>query len=152
MAEQQESTHKHVLSFEKRVLEKIANYTVPHIDGILELKSDYTSGIKSFFSSTGDDTSGVKAEVGEKEVALDLDVIAEYGKNIPAAFQNVTDILTRDIAAMTGLKVVEVNMNISDVMTRSEHEQSKKNSDRGNKAESDAGYNYQADTDRPRVQ
>ncbi len=114
--------HTNDLTFEDRVLEKIAFYTVQNIDGILELKGNFTSGIKSFFTSGEDETKGVSAEVGKKEVALDLEVIAEYGKDIPTAFDKVTKAVAENVKQMTGLTVVEVNMNVNDVLTRAEYD------------------------------
>ena len=38
------------------------------------------SGLTDRFRSTEDITKGINAEVGEKQVALDLKVIVEYGK------------------------------------------------------------------------
>lgn len=60
---EQNSQHENRLTFENRVLEKIANYSVKNIEGILELKGNLTSGVKSFFSSN-DSAKGVSAEVG----------------------------------------------------------------------------------------
>lgn len=150
--EQQQVQHENRLTFEDRVLEKIANYSIQSVDGILELKGDFTSNIKGFFSSAGDETKGVSAEVGRKEVALDLDVIAEYGKNIPTAFQKATEVLTKNIADMTGLKVVEVNMNVNDVMTRGEYERSE-NEEKRRRAEERIQANRSGEyTDGSRVQ
>ena len=115
--------HENNLAFEPRVLERIANNSVQDIDGILELKGNFTSGVKSFFSSEDDQTKGVNAEVGSKEVAIDLEVIAEYGKNIPAAFDKTIEKVKANVEKMTGLKVVEVNMNVNDVMTRADYQQ-----------------------------
>ena len=115
--------HENNLAFEPRVLERIANNSVQDIDGILELKGNFTSGVKSFFSSEDDQTKGVNAEVGSREVAIDLEVIAEYGKNIPAAFDKTIEKVKANVEKMTGLKVVEVNMNVNDVMTRADYQQ-----------------------------
>lgn len=120
--EQQIVQHENTLSFDNRVLEKIAYYSVKEIDGILELRGDLTSNIKGFFSNNEDETKGISAEVGKKEVALDLDIIAEYGKNMPSVFQKTKDVLTRNVKNMTGLSVIEVNMKVSDVLTRSEYD------------------------------
>ena len=51
MAETNEQVkHENNLAFEPRVLERIANNSVQDVDGILELKGNFTSGVKSFFS------------------------------------------------------------------------------------------------------
>lgn len=133
MAEQninsQQVKHENSLTFDKRVLEKIANYSVSNVDGILELKGDLTSNVKNFFSSS-DKSEGVSAEVGHKEVALDIEVIAEYGKSLPKAFDKAVDQITKNVESMTGLKVVEVNMTVSDIQTRGDYEQSKSDDER----------------------
>lgn len=133
MAEQninsQQVKHENSLTFDKRVLEKIANYSVSNVDGILELKGDLTSDVKNFFSSS-DKSEGVSAEVGHKEVALDIEVIAEYGKSLPTAFDKAVDQITKNVESMTGLKVVEVNMTVSDIQTRGDYEQSKSDDER----------------------
>ncbi|MCZ0717758.1 Asp23/Gls24 family envelope stress response protein [Aerococcus kribbianus] len=125
MAEQEKVKHTNELSFEDKVLEKIAFYTVDSVDGILELQGNFTSGIKDFFSSNGDETKGVNAEVGKKEVALDLEIVAEYGKNIPTAFERAVEEISKNVEKMTGLKVVEINMNVNDVVSRAEYEKNK---------------------------
>ena len=130
MAQNENVNHKNTLTFEGRVLEKIANNSIERIDGILELKGDFTSGIKDFFSSNGDETKGVNAEVGSKEVALDLEIVAEYGKNILTAFDKAVELITKNVEKMTCLKVVEVNMNVNDVLSRAEYEKSKSEEER----------------------
>ncbi|AMB94496.1 Asp23/Gls24 family envelope stress response protein [Aerococcus sanguinicola] len=133
--EQNQVQHENELTFADKVLEKIANYSVQGVEGILELQGGFTSGIKGFFSGSGEDeTRGVSAEVGKKEVALDLEVIAEYGKDIPAAFESAIKKITENVDKMTGLKVVEVNMNVNDVVTRGEWER-KQNEDQRKAAE-----------------
>lgn len=118
--------HENELTFNSKVIEKIANYAVKEVDGILELKGNFTSGIKSFFSSDDkDDTKGVNAEVGKKEVALDLEVIAEYGKDIPKAFNEAIKLISDKVGQMTNLKVVEVNMNVHDIMTKEDYDKQK---------------------------
>ncbi|AMB99616.1 alkaline-shock protein [Aerococcus urinaehominis] len=144
--------HENTLSFEDRVLEKIANYTVQNINGILELKGNFTSGIKSFFQSGEDETKGVSAEVGKKEVALDLEVIAEYGRNIPEAFDKAIEAVKKNVKEMTGLEVVEVNMNVNDVMTRAEYDK-QQNEDQRKAAEERRRANQNGEyTDGSRVQ
>lgn len=127
--EEMKAEHENELTFDQQVLEKIANYAIRDVDGILELKGDFGSSIKSFFGRE-DQTKGVSAEVGKKEVALDLQVIAEYGKDIPEAFQKAIDKISSDVTLMTNLKVVELNMHVNDIMTREEYDrkqQEKKN-------------------------
>lgn len=144
--------HENNLAFEPRVLERIANNSVQDIDGILELKGNFTSGVKSFFSSEDDQTKGVNAEVGSKEVAIDLEVIAEYGKNIPVAFDKTIEKVKANVEKMTGLKVVEVNMNVNDVMTRADYQQQQTEEERKRAEERRRAHQNGEYTDGSRVQ
>jgi uncharacterized alkaline shock family protein YloU len=67
-------------------------------------------------------SQGVRVEVGEKQAAVDLDVVVEYGVAITdvaaAVRRNVIDALQR----ITGLEVVEVNIAVNDVFITSEEE------------------------------
>ncbi|MED4116429.1 Asp23/Gls24 family envelope stress response protein [Priestia megaterium] len=71
----QENTHQNTLTFEDQVIKKIAGIAANEIKGILSM-----SGLTDRFRGTEDITKGINAEVGEKQVALDLKVIVEYGK------------------------------------------------------------------------
>lgn len=144
--------HDNKLAFEPKVLERIANNSVQDVDGILELKGNFTSGVRSFFSSDEDQTKGVSAEVGEKEVAIDLEVIAEYGKDIQSAFNKSIDKIKANVEKMTGLKVVEVNMNVNDVMTRADYQKQQSEDERQRAEERRRAHQNGEYTDGSRVQ
>ncbi|MEV0188188.1 Asp23/Gls24 family envelope stress response protein [Kitasatospora purpeofusca] len=65
--------------------------------------------------SSGSVTRGVKVEVGEKQTAVDLDLVIEYGVSIADVAAEVRDEVIGAIERMTGLQVVEVNINVVDV-------------------------------------
>ncbi|KML30622.1 MULTISPECIES: Asp23/Gls24 family envelope stress response protein [Priestia] len=118
----QENTNQNTLTFEDQVIKKIAGMAANEIKGILSMSGGFMSGLTDRFRSTEDITKGINAEVGEKQVALDLKVIVEYGKNVPAIFSETVHNVKKSVHDMTGLEVVEVNMHVEDVMTRSEFE------------------------------
>lgn len=60
-------------------------------------------------------TRGVSVEVGSTEVAVDLTVKALYGKPIPQTTQAVRDNVVRRVESLTGLKVTEVDVDVTDV-------------------------------------
>ncbi|MFI8933111.1 Asp23/Gls24 family envelope stress response protein [Streptomyces sp. NPDC053474] len=60
-------------------------------------------------------TRGVKAEVGEVQTALDLEVVVEYGVSIADVARAVRENVITAVERMTGLEVVEVNIAVSDV-------------------------------------
>jgi uncharacterized alkaline shock family protein YloU len=60
-------------------------------------------------------TQGVKVEVGERQAAIDLDVIVEYGVSIPDLAAGVRRSVIGAVEQMCGLEVTEVNLTIGDI-------------------------------------
>lgn len=60
-------------------------------------------------------TKGVKVDVLEKHVTVDLAVMMEYGYNIPATCQKVQTKVKTAIENMTGLHVRDVNIRIAGI-------------------------------------
>ncbi len=60
-------------------------------------------------------TRGVKVEVGERQTAVDLDIVVEYGVPITAVAGEVRENVIAAVERMTGLEVVEVNIAVVDV-------------------------------------
>ena len=58
---------------------------------------------------------GVSVEVGEKQAAVDLQIVVEYGVSITDLARAVRRNVIGAVEQMTGLEVVEVNLNVSDV-------------------------------------
>jgi uncharacterized alkaline shock family protein YloU len=60
-------------------------------------------------------SKGVKVEVGEKQAAIDLYIIIDYGCRIPDVSWDIQERVKKTVEAMTGLNVVEVNIHIQGV-------------------------------------
>ncbi|WP_378739899.1 Asp23/Gls24 family envelope stress response protein [Nocardia brasiliensis] len=58
---------------------------------------------------------GVSVEVGETQAAVDLELVVEYGVAIAELARAVRRNVINAIEQMTGLSVVEVNINVNDV-------------------------------------
>lgn len=68
-------------------------------------------------------TSGVKAEVGEVQTAIDLDIVIDYGVAIADVARDVRENVVAAVERMAGLEVVEVNIAVDDVKLPDEEEQ-----------------------------
>ena len=58
---------------------------------------------------------GVAVEVGERQAAADLDIVAEYGTSIPGLAAAIRRNVKASVERMTGLEVTEVNITVHDV-------------------------------------
>ena len=111
------------LTFDDQVVKKIAGIAVSEIPGILGLSGNAITNLTDRFTSGNNPTKGISAEVGTKQVAIDLDVIGEYGKNISQVFETATKKVSDEVKNMTGLDVVEFNMNVDDVMSKEQYQE-----------------------------
>lgn len=103
------------------VVEKIAGLAARDVDGVHAMGG----GLARTFGAVRDRvpggsgaksvSRGVKAEVGEVQTALDLEIVVEYGVAISDVTRDVRENVIGAVERMTGLEVVEVNIAVSDV-------------------------------------
>jgi uncharacterized alkaline shock family protein YloU len=60
-------------------------------------------------------TQGVSVEVGERQAAIDIDIVTYYGQSIVEIAQAVRENIIERVEGMTGLEVVEVNISVDDL-------------------------------------
>lgn len=98
----------------EEVVAIIAGLAATEIEGVAGMSGGIVSGIAERLGRK-DLTRGVKVEVGEEQVAVDLFVITHFGRSIPDIARNIKENVKNKIESMTGLEVVEVNVNIQGV-------------------------------------
>lgn len=92
----------------------IAGMAATEVDGVAGMSAGLVGGIAEMLGKKNL-AKGVKVEVGEREAAVDLYIIVEYGVRIPDIALRVQENVKRGIESMTGLDVVEVNVHIQGV-------------------------------------
>jgi uncharacterized alkaline shock family protein YloU len=101
------------------VVEKIAGMAAREVPGIHALGSGFTRTFGSGRDRVPGGRSGVgrgiKAEVGEKQTAIDIALVVEYGVVIPDIAREARENVILAVERMAGLEVVEVNVTVSDV-------------------------------------
>ena len=110
------------LTYENKVIQKIIGFSLENISGLLAVDGGFFSNLTEKLINTDNVTSGVNVEVGKEQVAVDLNIIVEYKKNIPELYQEIKKVITNDISNITDLEVVEVNVNVVDIKTKEQHE------------------------------
>jgi uncharacterized alkaline shock family protein YloU len=96
------------------VVSIIAGLAATEVKGVAGMSGGVVDGFAELLKKKNL-TKGVKVEVGEKQAAVDLFIIIEYGAKIPDTAYLVQENVKRAIESMTGLDVVEVNVHIQGV-------------------------------------
>jgi len=103
------------------VVSKIAGVATREVSGVHDMgkgASRAFGAIKEKLpvgSNQPSPSRGVKVEVGERQAAIDLDVVVEYGSSIPDVAHAIRRNVIERVEGMTGLEVVEVNVAVDDV-------------------------------------
>ena len=92
----------------------IAGLAATEVEGVDSMAGNITNelvgklGMKNL-------SKGVKVDVTEEHVSVDLSLNIRYGYNIPAVSEQVQDKVSAAIENMTGLTVLDVNIKIAGV-------------------------------------
>lgn len=97
----------------------IAGLAATEIKGVAGMSGGIAGGIAEMLGKKNL-SKGVKVEVGEKEAAVDMYVIMDYGVSIPDIAWRVQENVKKAIESMTGLTVVEVNVHVQGVSFHNE--------------------------------
>jgi uncharacterized alkaline shock family protein YloU len=110
------------------VVQKIASLAAREVAGVYALGGGAarTLGalrerIPGSSQATG---QGVSVEVGERQAAIDLDLVTEYGVSIAELARAVRRNVASSVEGMTGLEVTEVNISVNDIHLPSDDDQS----------------------------
>ncbi|WP_211745156.1 Asp23/Gls24 family envelope stress response protein [Paenibacillus sp. Marseille-Q4541] len=96
------------------VIEVIAGLATVEVSGVAGMSGGFAGGFAELLGRKNM-SKGVKVEVGQREAAVDVSVIIEYGHRIPDVASSIQQNVKRSIENMTGLTVVEVNVQVHDV-------------------------------------
>ncbi|MBO1307624.1 Asp23/Gls24 family envelope stress response protein [Enterococcus sp. 669A] len=110
------------LTYEDKVIQKIIGIALENIDGLLTVDGGFFSNIKDKIVNSDDVTAGINTEVGKKQVAVDMDIVAEYGKDIEKIYDQMKELIIEEVKKMTHLDVIEVNVNVVDIKSRAEYQ------------------------------
>ncbi len=101
------------------VVKIIAGLAATEVKGVAGMSGGVVDGFAELLKKKNL-AKGVKVEVGEKQAAVDLFMIIEFGANVPETATLVQENVKRAIESMTGLEVIEVNVHIQGVEFKQE--------------------------------
>ncbi|WP_414938168.1 Asp23/Gls24 family envelope stress response protein [Amycolatopsis sp. cmx-11-51] len=101
------------------VVQKVAGLATSEITGVHALGGGAARAFNALREripgATASAGQGVSVEVGERQAAVDLQIVVEYGVAIADLAKSIRRNVIGAVEQMTGLEVVEVNINVADV-------------------------------------
>jgi uncharacterized alkaline shock family protein YloU len=105
------------------VVAKIAGLAARDIPGVFSMGSGMSRRVgqlRSLIPGSGQAADqGVSVEVGQREAAVDLNIVTWYGQSIVEISEAVRRNVVGQVEGMCGLKVIEVNIQVDDIHVES---------------------------------
>ena len=105
--------------------EAVATYAgiaVSEVQGVYGMSGGF-AGLTEALSGKKNFTKGIKVDVNDKNAKIDVNIIVEYGARIPDVAFEIQSRVKGSVENMTGLKVLEVNVHVQGVHTKSEKDE-----------------------------
>jgi uncharacterized alkaline shock family protein YloU len=100
------------------VVAKVAGIATREVAGVYDMGAAAGRALGRMTQQVGmgeQRTQGVSVEVGERQAAVDLTLVVEYGESIARVADEVRKNVIRRIEGVTGLEVSEVNVTVNDL-------------------------------------
>jgi len=105
------------------VVAKIAGIAAREVSGVYGLGGGAARAIGALRETLNqkDLSQGIKVEVGETQVAVDVSIVAEYPAPLQTIAASVRTAVISAIESLVGMEVTEVNVTVNDVHLPSDH-------------------------------
>lgn len=97
------------------VVSTIAGIATAELEGVAGMYSSFAGGIAEKLGAKKNPAKGVKVEMTEETVLIDLYIVVEYGVRIPELAWEIQENVKNNVETMTGLSVEKVNIHIEGV-------------------------------------
>lgn len=99
---------------------KISNDVIATIAGLAALEVEGVETITTFTDKLLKNNNGVKIQIEDEDVNLDIMVLIYYGISIPDIALKIQENVKNTVETMTGLKVSQVNIHIQGISFKKE--------------------------------
>ena len=104
------------VSFATEVVATIAGLAATEVEGVASMSSQ-SSGFADMFSrkNTRNFTKGVRIDLNENKVTVDITIVVEYGSPVPDVARSIQENVKKAIETMSGLDVHAVDVHVAGV-------------------------------------
>ena len=99
------------------VVAVIAGVAVSEVPGVAGMAGGFAGGITEVLSGKKNLAKGIKVDIADTDVKIDVNIIVEYGSRIPDVAFEIQNRVKKAVEGMTGLNVEEVNVHVQGVNT-----------------------------------
>ncbi|WP_028783169.1 Asp23/Gls24 family envelope stress response protein [Thalassobacillus devorans] len=93
------------------VIEVIAGIAASEVAGVAAMRGNFASGVVERLGKKNHG-KGVKVELEEDGISIDVYVVMDYGISIPGAAQKIQDNIRQALMNMTALEINEINIHV----------------------------------------
>lgn len=115
--EEEIKTENEGIKISNDVVAVIAGVAVSEVQGVSGMAGGFAGGITEVLSGKKNLAKGIKVDIEEEKVKIDVNIIVEYGSRIPDVAFEIQNRVKKSVEGMTGLKVEEVNVHVQGVNT-----------------------------------
>lgn len=105
------------------VLEVIAGIAATEIQGLYAMRGNFASGVAERFGKKSH-SKGVKVDLTENGVSIDIYVILKFGQPIPKVAQALQTSIRQTVYSMTAIHLQEINVHVVGVQMEDDTEDS----------------------------
>lgn len=106
-------------TIEDRVVQKLASIATREVSGVYAMgtaaRRTFNSIAERIPGASANTSGGVSVEKGEQQAAIDVTIVVEYGYSIVDVSEGIRSNIIDSVQRATGLEVLEVNIEVSDV-------------------------------------
>lgn len=103
------------------VIEVIAGIAATEIKGVASTRGNFATGVAERFGKKTHG-KGIKVDLTETGITIDVFVVLEYGVSIPVVAQTIQGNIRQALLTMTALSIEEINVHVVGVQIDSEEQ------------------------------
>lgn len=103
----------------EEVVATVAGLAAAEVKGVAGMSNNLASGIYDLIGKKNL-SKGVKVDINEQEVIIDLFIVVEYGSRIPEVAWEIQEKVKKSVETMTGLNASKINIHIQGVKIEKE--------------------------------
>lgn len=106
-----ENTELGKVEIAPEVIEVITGIAASEVDGLSSMRGSFATGVVERFGGISH-SKGVKVELTEEGIMIDLHVVLDFGVSIPDTAQKLQTNIRQSLKNMTGLEIAEINIHV----------------------------------------